>query len=183
MTDFFELPADENVMDKKDSANIVLESIQAIYIPIRPEELTYIGTQLPLYNLNTMLFGNENWLDMDLLNQEVIGPHVSGMRVISDVNSAISNGSQDIFSNYFSLAQDHAAFIESVASHHILKRRQFLAKLRQHPGYFGEHTSIIFFGKNSNENGSAQVLEYSNKRLKNLGIYDGIKYNNEVGKR
>ena len=138
---------------------------------------------MPFYNLNTMLFGNENWLDMGILNQEVIGPHVSGMRVISDVNSAISNCSQDIFSNYFSLAQDHAAFIESVASHHILKRRQFLAKLRQHPGYFGEHTSIIFFGKNLNENGSAQVLEYSNKRLKNLVIYDGIKYNNEVGKR
>ena len=47
-----------------------------------------------------MLFGNENWLDMRLLNQEVIGPHVSGMRVITDVNSAISNSNQDTFSNY-----------------------------------------------------------------------------------
>ena len=64
-----------------------------------------------------MLFGNENWLDMRLLNQEVIGPHVSGMRVITDVNSAISNSNQDTFSNYISLAQDHADFIQSLASY------------------------------------------------------------------
>ena len=183
VTDFFELPPEENKMDYKDSAKIVLESIQALYIPIRPEELTYIGTQLPLYNLKTMLFGNENWLDMALLNEEVIGPHIAGMRVISDVNSAISNESQDSFSNYFFLAQEHASFIQSISPNKILKRRQFLEKLRNHSGFYGEHTSIIFFGKNHNENGSAQVLEYSNNRLTNLGIYDGIKLINNYGKR
>ena len=123
-------------MDYKDSAKVVLETIQAIYIPIRPEELTYIGTQLPLYNLKTMLFGNENWLEMRLLNQEVIGPHVSGMRVITDVNSAISNSNQDTFSNYISLAQDHADFIHSLASYNTFKRRQFSELLRKHSGYF-----------------------------------------------
>ena len=112
---------------------------------------------------------------MTLLNKEVIGPHISGMHVISDVNSAISNGDQDSFSNYFSLAQDHASFIQSISSQNILKRRQFLEKLRNHSGFYGEHTSIIFFGKKHNENGSAQVLEYTNNRLTNLGIYDGVK--------
>ena len=183
VTDFFELPPEEDEMDYKDSAKVVLETIEAIYIPIRPEELTYIGTQLPLYNLKTMLFGNENWLEMRLLNQEVIGPHVSGMRVITDVNSAISNSNQDTFSNYISLAQDHADFIHSLASYNTFKRRQFSELLRKHSGYFGEHTSIIFFGKNNNENGSAQVLEYSNKKLNNLGIYNGTKYNKKIRKR
>jgi len=183
VTDFFELPLEEDIMDRKDSAKIVLETIEALYIPIRPDELTYIGTQLPLYNLNTVLFGNENWLDMTLLNKEVIGPHISGMHVISDVNSAISNGDQDSFSNYFSLAQDHASFIQSISSQNIWKRRQFLDKLRNHSSFYGEHTSIIFFGKNHNENGSAQVLEYSNNRLTNLGIYDGVKLIDSYEKR
>ena len=40
---------------------------------------------------------NENWLEMSLLNQEVIGPHFQGMKIVSDVNSAVSNGDKDAF--------------------------------------------------------------------------------------
>ena len=55
--DFFSLPSDnEEKMDKRDSSKIELETIQAIYIPIGPKELTYIGTQLPFYNLKTNIF-------------------------------------------------------------------------------------------------------------------------------
>ena len=174
VADFFELPFEEKeIMDKKDSAKITLESIQALYIPIRPEELTYIGTQLPFYNLNSVLFGNENWLDMPVLNQEIIGPHVSGMYIVSDVNSAISNENIDFFSNYSTLAFDHALFIQSMNPRGIINRRTFLQKLRTNTGFYGEHTCIIFTGKNKNENGSVQVLQYLNKQLKDIGIYDG----------
>ena len=76
-----------------------------------------------------------------------------------------------------------SSFIQSISSQNILKRRQFLEKLRNHSGFYGEHTSIIFFGKNHNENGSAQVLEYSNNRLTNLGIYDGVKLIDSYEKR
>ena len=173
VTDFFELPPEDEIMDRKDSAKVFLETIQAMYIPIRPDELTYIGTQLPVYNLKTVLFGNENWLDMDLLNQEVIGPHVQGMRVISDVSSALSTSNQDSFSNFHALALDHADFIQSIIDRGVLKRRQFLEQLRNQPGFHGKSTSILFTGKNKNENGSAQVLEYAKKRLRTLGVYDG----------
>ena len=173
VTDFFELPPEDEIMDRKDSAKVFLETIQAMYIPIRPDELTYIGTQLPVYNLKTVLFGNENWLDMDLLNQEVIGPHVQGMRVISDVSSALSTSNQDSFSNFHALALDHAEFIQSIIDRGVLKRRQFLEQLRNQPGFHGKSTSILFTGKNKNENGSAQVLEYAKKRLRTLGVYDG----------
>ena len=44
IVDFFELPKEEDQkMDKKDSAKVVLETIEAIYIPIRPDELEYIA--------------------------------------------------------------------------------------------------------------------------------------------
>ena len=175
VTDFFELPSEheEDKMDKKDSSKVILETIEAFYIPIRPDELTYVGTQFPLYNLRTSLFVNDNWLDMPLLNQEVIGPHVDGMKIISDVNSAISNGSQDSFSNYFSLAIDHTAFIYSIVQHKITKRKHFIEKLRKNNRFDGANTSIMFSGKNNNENGSVQVLEYSKNNLKKIGVYDG----------
>ena len=174
VTDFFELPPEDiDLMDKKDSAKVLLETIQAIYIPINPEELTYIGTQLPFYNFSTLIFGNENWLNMPLLNQEVIGPHVNGMYVVSDVNSAISNGVQDSFSNYYTLAFDHLSFIQSIRDQGIFNRRQFKEKLRSNNQFLGNHTSINFSGRNKNENGVVQILRYLNTRLKRDGIYDG----------
>ena len=37
----------------------------------------------------------------------------------------------------------------------------------------GDYTFLKFSGKNNNVNGSAQVLRYLNKKLKNVGVYDG----------
>ena len=183
VTDFFELPPDEEVekMDKKDSAKVFLETIDAFYAPIRQDELTYIGTQLPLYNFNTLFFVNENWLEMPVLNQDVIGPHFQGMRIISDVYSEISNGNQDLFTNYNSLADDHITFISSIIGQGISKRKHFLERLRKHIGFDGNRSSIKFVGVNNNENGSVQVLEYSDNKIKKLGIYDGEKVIQNIG--
>ncbi len=167
-------------MDKKDSSKVILETIEAIYTPIRSDELTYIGTQLPLYNLKTSFFVNENWLDMPLLNQEVIGPHYQGMRIISDVNSAISNGNQDSFTNYYSLAVDHTSFIFTIVEQGISKRKHFIERLRNHRGFDGTRSSIKLGGKNNNENGSAQVLEYSNNRIRKIGVYDGEEFSQNI---
>ena len=163
-------------MDRRDSANVVLETIHAMCIPIRQDELTYVGTQFPMYNLKTMLFGNENWLDMTILNQELIGPHVQGMRIITNVNSANSFNNDNSISNYHILAMDHASFVQSIISSGVMNRRQFMDKLRKHSGFHGEQTSIQFTGANRNENGSAQVLEYTQNKLKNIGVYDGTIY-------
>ena len=178
VTDFFELPSEEKVeeMDKKDSAKVILETIDVIYMPIRPDELTFVGTQLPLYNFNTVFFGNENWLEMSLLNQEVIGPHFQGMKIVSDVNSAISNGDKDTFTNYYSLATDHVSFIYSIIEQGISKRKHFLENLKSNIQYDGSLTSIKFIGQNKNLNGSAQIIEYSNNKLKKIGIHNGEEF-------
>ncbi len=176
VTDFYEIPEEEEKMDRKDSAKVVLETIHAMYIPIRQDELTYVGTQFPMYNLKTMLFGNENWLDMTILNQELIGPHVQGMRIITNVNSANAFSNDNSISNYHILAMDHASFVQSIMSSGAINRRQFMDKLRKHSGFHGEQTSIQFTGANRNENGSAQVLEYTQNQLKNIGVYDGTIY-------
>ena len=178
VNDFFELPSEDKLeeMDKKDSAKVILETIEAFYVPIRSDELTFIGTQIPLYNFNTLFFVNENWLEMSLLNQEVIGPHFQGMKIISDVNSAISNGDQDTFTNYYSIATDHVSFIYSIIEQGISKRKHFLENLKNNIRYDGSLTSIKFIGQNKNLNGSAQVIEYSNNKLKKIGIYNGEEF-------
>ena len=178
VNDFFELPSENKVeeMDKKDSAKVILETIEAFYVPIRSDELTFIGTQIPLYNFNTLFFVNENWLDMSLLNQEVIGPHFQGMKIISDVNSAISNGDQDTFTNYYSIATDHVSFIYSIIEGGISKRKHFLENLKKNNRFDGLRTSIKFIGKNNNQNGSAQVIEYSKNKIKKTGTYNGEEF-------
>ena len=178
VNDFFELPSENKVeeMDKKDSAKVILETIEAFYVPIRSDELTFIGTQIPLYNFNTLFFVNENWLEMSLLNQEVIGPHFQGMKIISDVNSAISNGDQDTFTNYYSIATDHVSFIYSIIEGGISKRKHFLENLKKNNRFDGLRTSIKFIGKNNNQNGSAQVIEYSNNKIKQTGTYNGEEF-------
>ena len=51
--------------------------------------------------------------------------------------------------------------------------RKFKNELANNAGYYGEKTSIKFTGMMNNENGSAQVLEYSSNKITTLGIYDG----------
>ena len=56
--------------------------------------------------------------------------------------------------------------------------KKFKNELTSHAGYYGKKTSIKFTGMMNNENGSAQVLEYSNSKIKTLGIYDGNTFSN-----
>ena len=56
--DFFDLPKSEKKkMSAADSAKIILNTIQGIYLPINKADLAYIGPQIPMYNFNT----KNNW--------------------------------------------------------------------------------------------------------------------------
>jgi len=174
--DFLEIKEEEEKMTKKDSNQVVLETIDGFYIPIAEDELTYVGTQLPLYNLKTILFGNENWLNMEQLNQKLIGPHVQGMHIVSDVSKPSSNSDFDNYVNFYALAQDHGNFLQFVIGNSIINRRSFIQNLRNQIGYDGQHIYIQFSGKNLNENGMVQILKYQNNKLIKLGMYDGFNF-------
>ena len=173
--DFFDLPDEEGaeIMSKRDSAKIFLKTIQALYLPLRAGELTYVGTQVPLYNLETVIIGNENWLDMDVLNQDLVGPHVQGMRIVSDVRSSMMMNEKLQFSNYYALGFDHGDFINLISSRSSGTRRSFYQNLKKQVSFDGRTTSIQFGGKNKNSNQSAQVLEYKHNSIRSVGIYNG----------
>ncbi len=179
--DFFSLPNDdEEKMDKRDSSKVELETIQALYIPIGADELTYIGTQLPFYNLKTNIFGNENWLNMKLLNQKVIGPHVQGLHVVSDLSSTIVNEKDDSNINYFNMGYEHINFLEEVVGSTFYNRRQLAQQLRNQKGYFGDNTTIVFTGSKKNKNGSVQVLKYQNQKITVIGLFEGQLYRKDI---
>ena len=173
--DFFNLPDEDNSkkMSKKDSAKVILETIDALLIPIEKNELTYVGTQLPMYNLSTLIIGNENWLDMDILNQNVIGPHVQGMRIVTDVSRSIYQNNKMAHDYYYSVAYDHYGLINLLASNSNGTRRSFVKQINSLHSYAGESIGIKFGGKNKNENYSTQILEYKNKKMNSIGIHNG----------
>ena len=80
-----DIPEDEDqeVLTAFDSAEIDLTTIQALYLPVHPEHLAYVGTQFPMYHFNTQVVGNESWQDLDILNRRNIGPHMNGLAIIA----------------------------------------------------------------------------------------------------
>ena len=83
--DLFNIPEDKDqeILTENDSAEIDLNTIQALYLPVHPEHLAYIGTQFPMYHFNTQVIGNESWQDLDVLNRRNIGPHMNGLAIIA----------------------------------------------------------------------------------------------------
>ena len=67
-----------------DSSQIVLSSIDGIYLPIHSGDINYVASQFSLYNLDAQLLGNTNWYDPEELRQEMIGPNVNGMIILTD---------------------------------------------------------------------------------------------------
>ena len=87
--DFFDIPEVKiNKMSSSDSSKIVLSTIQAIYLPIKFDDLEFIGPQIPMYNFDTKIIGNSSWKQLEILTKENIGPHLRGMSIISSTFSS-----------------------------------------------------------------------------------------------
>ena len=82
--DFFDLPKPKKKkMSASDSSKVVLSTIQGIYLPIRKDDLAFIGPQIPMYNLDAKVIGNDNWQNISLLQKEHIGPHLKGLSLLT----------------------------------------------------------------------------------------------------
>ncbi len=102
-------------MTAEDSSKVVLNSIDAIYMPIHEGHLDYIGAQFPIYNIDAIVVGNDNWADLDILRKENIGPHFEGAYVISNYN----NFNIDLLNNNFN-AKHTANFYQAFDCYNLL---------------------------------------------------------------
>ncbi len=71
-------------MTSSDSSKVILKTIQGLYLPIGSGEAEFLGTQIPMYNLDTRVFGNSNWQDLKILKKENIGPHLKGLSILTN---------------------------------------------------------------------------------------------------
>ncbi|MEE8436854.1 MAG: penicillin-binding protein activator, partial [Candidatus Neomarinimicrobiota bacterium] len=173
--DFFNLPEEESQkLSSSDSAKIRLSTIQGIYMPIHPEDLEYIAPQFPMYYLDTKLIGNESWQNLDIINQENIGPHVKGLSIITnyfvppmDIIDDIPAENDSYYKGY-----DLAGFI--MALNPGLKTRMEITKnlseLDHFSGISQYYSSNI---DNPNLNVSLQILEYNGAQFLQQGYFQG----------
>ena len=177
--DFFDLPKDqEKVLSSKDSSKISLDTIDGIYLPISPNHLSYLATQFPLYNLNTQVIGNEAWQNLEILNQENIGPHLSRMIVISNRKEFVQNElpvQADHHKNneFFFQGFDCVQLLSAVINEDNLDRKTILERLNSIEEFHGMGRIFSFSGEPSNLNKALQVLQYDQNNFSSLGFFKG----------
>jgi len=173
--DFFDIPDEKEVkMTSRDSSKVVLETIHGLYIPIVPEHLHYLATQLPMYNLSTTVIGNEAWQNLDILNEKNIGPHLDSMIVITPtVNTDMVENLSTEESFYFTQGYDCAGFITTTLETTIANRRKVVDRINSIDEFHGSGKVISFSDSTKNYNTALQVMMYHNNVFESLGYFKG----------
>jgi len=170
--DLFDIPEDEDqeVLTASDSAEIDLSTIQALYLPVHPEHLAYIGTQFPIYHFNTQVVGNESWQDLDVLNRKNIGPHMNGLAIIS------GNYSVNIKDEIFQQALECTKLLHVIFNDQDNGRVSIAQRLSNLFEFHGDSKIVSFSNANPNLNTALQVLRYRNEQITKTGFYKGDSY-------
>ncbi|MAR29635.1 MAG: hypothetical protein CMG24_01695 [Candidatus Marinimicrobia bacterium] len=174
--DFIDMNEEDNnrnIMSRKDSLKVNLKTIDAIYIPINKGDLSFIGTQLPMYNLETKIIGNESWMDIDILAQDIIGPHLQGLTVLSSEYPKFGITESSDLDRIYSMGYDHSYFINSLVKISSTSRRKFKNLLKKGDLYMGASSLIELGGPSNNENIIVRVLEYNRERMETIGYFNG----------
>ena len=177
VADFIDIVQEDNNisnrMTKKDSSKVNLNTIEAIYIPIDKSDLSFIGTQLPMYNLETKIIGNESWMDIDILGQDIIGPHLQGLTVLSSEYPKYGITESSELDRVYSMGYDHGYFINSLIKLSSNSRQKFKRLLKKGDLYMGASSLIELGGPNNNENKIVRVLEYKRNKMNTIGYFNG----------
>ena len=165
----FDIPEDEDqeVLTASDSAEIDLSTIQALYLPVHPEHLAYIGTQFPMYHFNTQVVGNESWLDLDVLNRSNIGPHMDGLAIIA------GNYSVNIKDEIFQQALDCTKLLYFIFNNLDNGRISIAQRLSNLYEFHGDSKIVSFSNANPNLNTALQVLRYKDDQITKTGFFKG----------
>ncbi len=165
--DLFDIPEDEEVLTAFDSAEIDLNTIQALYLPVHPEHLAYIGTQFPIYHFNTQIVGNESWQDLDVLNRRNIGPHMNGLAIIA------GNYSVNIKDEIFQQALECTKLLHVIFNDNDNGRVSIAQRLSNLYEFHGDSKIVSFSNANPNLNTALQVLHYRDDQITKTGFFKG----------
>ena len=157
--DMFNLEQEESI----DSTKVILETIDGLFYPVSSNALEFVASQVSLSNLETQLLGNENWLNLDLLKQESVSPHISDMLFTSNyIPKYLNNSEYDYdpsLNNIFHFGMDFSNFL--INSSFNKSRFDFSSSLNF------EGITRNFDFSNSTSNQGSKVVRFSNRKIYN----------------
>ncbi|MFQ6674376.1 MAG: ABC transporter substrate-binding protein [Fidelibacterota bacterium] len=170
--DFF--PEEEDVartLTRSDSSEIVLSSIEGIYLPIHLGDINYVASQFSSYYLDSQLLGNTNWYDPEVLDQEMIGPNVNGMVVLADHLNPLDRNEATYAEASNLEVEDRPEYKMALFGYDIMTflaaqlgedatRRSVLENLQRAKSFRGMAKLISFSGDRDRVNSSLYILEY-----------------------
>ena len=157
--DMFNLDQEESI----DSTKVILETIDGLFYPVSSKALEFVASQVSLSNLETQLLGNENWLNLDLLKEESVSPHISDMLFVSNyIPKYLNNSEYDYDSslnNIFHFGMDFSNFL--INSRFNKSKFDF----KSSPTFEGITRNFDF--SNSKSNQGSKVVRFSNRKIYN----------------
>jgi len=157
--DMFNLEQEESI----DSTKVILETIDGLFYPVSSNALEFVASQVSLSNLETQLFGNENWLNLDLLKQESVSPHISDMLFASNyIPKYLNNSIYDYdpsLNNAFHFGMDFSNFLINSG----FNKSKF--DFSSSSSFEGITRNFDF--SNSTSNQGSKVVRFSNRKIYN----------------
>ncbi len=157
--DMFNLEQEESI----DSTKVILETIDGLFYPVSSNALEFVASQVSLSNLETQLLGNENWLNLDLLKQESVSPHISDMLFASNyIPKYLNNSEYDYdpsLNNVFHFGMDFSNFLINSS----FNKSNF--DFRSSSNFEGITRNFDF--SNSTSNQGSKVVRFSNRKIYN----------------
>ena len=159
VSDMFNLEQEESI----DSTKVILETIDGLFYPVSSNALEFVASQVSLSNLETQLLGNENWLNLDLLKQESVSPHISDMLYASNyIPKYLNNSEYDYdpsLNNAFHFGMDFSNFLINSS----FNKSKF--DFSSPSSYVGITRNFDF--SNSKSNQGSKVVRFSNRKIYN----------------
>ena len=157
--DMFNLEQEESI----DSTKVILETIDGLFYPVSSNALEFVASQVSLSNLETQLLGNENWLNLDLLKQESVSPHISDMLFASNyIPKYLNNSEYDYdpsLNNVFHFGMDFSNFLINSS----FNKSKF--DFSSSSNFKGITRNFDF--SNSTSNQGSKVVRFSNRKIYN----------------
>ncbi len=165
--DFFEDEVEEEnpLKTKRDSSKISLATIDGLYLPLSHNDLSIVGTQFPMYNLQTQIVGHDGWLDLETLNKDNIGPHFQDLFLLTSTMYKYLNLSDEQEFN-----RGNTEFVDGYDTALFLLNH--LSKEKNESFEFIEtHSHTYYFPDQSCINQAVNILRYKDFQFNPLGHF------------
>ena len=159
-------------MSASDSADIVLSTIQAIYMPIHPGHLEFVANQFPVFNLDTRVIANDSWLDYEVLSRNNIGPHFNGLSILTHRIHGQTEYESGQSSRAFALGHDLGQLLQALVISEYPSDKSFYDRLFELEQFRGDD-SFFSFADGNRINSGLHILEYRDRSFQSKGFFLG----------